>query len=497
MFNIQVKDFGPIIEGAVDLKPLTIFVGPNNSGKSYMAMLLYSLLRSYTPESASWGLPRLFRRGMIRTYPPLLSRPFLSIPGEYYPDDDNIVADLQQFLDNSHRTSDGVVSILFGEFPEAIRSLLDERINESVDTFAATFNQEVQRCYGGEIADMTRMTADVEGFKVRLQQGGPPWHIEMTSANNKIQQTKSDYDLSRETISFRRSHTQLLRSRPAIDDTDLFFLLQMTYEGILDTFYRRFPLSTYYFPAARTGLLQSHKALASFLLSFSPLVGIGPPIDIPRLTGITVDFIRTLIQLEKYDETSLSQVAAFLEGEVLRGNISFESGKLEYPEIYYRNKAGRFPLHKTSSMVSELAPIILFLKYLIGPGDMLVLEEPESHLHVASQRRLARAIAKLVRSNVKVLITTHSENFLGQLSNLIRLGRLSGKERIQRGYHEEDYLMPEEVGAYLFRLDDNQDGSFIEELPVTLEEGIPEDEFSRVIAELYDETVYLDQRISP
>ena len=108
-----------------------------------------------------------------------------------------------------------------------------------------------------------------------------------------------------------------------------------------------------------------------------------------------------------------------------------------------------------------------------------------------------KAVGLLVRSDVKVLITTHSENFLGQLSNLIRLGQLPGEERIQRGYHEEDYLMPEEVGAYLFRLDDYQDGSFIEELPVTLEEGIPEDEFSRVIAELYDETVYLDQRISP
>ena len=496
MFKIQVKDFGPIIEGTVDLKPLTIFVGPNNSGKSYMAMLLYSLLRSYMPESASWALPRLFRRGMIRTYPPLLSRLFANTLAEHGPDADDIVADLRQFLDNSHRTSDGVVSILFGEFPEAIRSLLDKYINESVGALASTFEREVRRCYGSEITNMARMTAGVEEFKIQLQQDAPSWRIGMSSAKNEIQQTESDYDLSRELISFRYSPAEPLRSNSGIDNTELLFLLQNTYAGILDRFYQQFPLHTYYFPAARSGILQSHKALASFVMSRSPLVGI-EPIDIPRLTGVIVDFISSLILLEKDDdETSLSQVAAFLEGEVLRGNIFFESGKLEYPEIFYRNKAGRFPLHNTSSMVSEMAPVILFLKYLIGPGDMMVLEEPESHLHVASQRRLARAIAKLVRSDVKVLITTHSENFLGQLSNLIRLGQLSGEERIQRGYHEEDYLVPEEVGAYLFRLDDHQDGSFIEELPVTLEEGIPEDEFSRVIAELYDETVYLDQRIS-
>ena len=37
MLTISVKNFGPIAEGSVDLKPLTIFVGPSNTGKSYMA----------------------------------------------------------------------------------------------------------------------------------------------------------------------------------------------------------------------------------------------------------------------------------------------------------------------------------------------------------------------------------------------------------------------------------------------------------------------------
>ena len=46
MLKISVKDFGPIIEGTVDLKPLTLFVGPSNAGKSYLAMLIYSLMQS-------------------------------------------------------------------------------------------------------------------------------------------------------------------------------------------------------------------------------------------------------------------------------------------------------------------------------------------------------------------------------------------------------------------------------------------------------------------
>ncbi len=235
--------------------------------------------------------------------------------------------------------------------------------------------------------------------------------------------------------------------------------------------------------------------MASFVVSRSPLVGI-EPIDIPRLTGVVADFISNLLPLEEGEEkTPLYKVAAFLEGEVIRGDISLEASNLEYPEIYYETQSGKFPLHRTSSMVSELAPVILFLKHLITPQDMLILEGPESHLHPPSQFRLAMGIAKPIRASTKVLITTHSENFLAQLSNLIRLSQLSAEERINKGYSEEDYLMPEEVGSYLFRFEDEQGGSFVEELPVTLEDGIPEEAFSKVIEELYDETVYLTRRI--
>ena len=57
MTRIEVKDFGPIAEGAVDLKPLTVFIGPNNSGKSYMALLVYALSRvgAGSATLGQWG----------------------------------------------------------------------------------------------------------------------------------------------------------------------------------------------------------------------------------------------------------------------------------------------------------------------------------------------------------------------------------------------------------------------------------------------------------
>ena len=53
MLTISVKNFGPIAEGSVDLKPLTIFVGPSNTGKSYMATAVYAVMRAVEGPTAS------------------------------------------------------------------------------------------------------------------------------------------------------------------------------------------------------------------------------------------------------------------------------------------------------------------------------------------------------------------------------------------------------------------------------------------------------------
>ena len=43
--RVRVQDFGPIAEAAIDLRPLTVFVGPSNTGKTYLATLVYALHR--------------------------------------------------------------------------------------------------------------------------------------------------------------------------------------------------------------------------------------------------------------------------------------------------------------------------------------------------------------------------------------------------------------------------------------------------------------------
>ena len=44
--NIEVSNLGPIEHGSVSVRPLTILIGPNNTGKTYFAQVLYSVRKA-------------------------------------------------------------------------------------------------------------------------------------------------------------------------------------------------------------------------------------------------------------------------------------------------------------------------------------------------------------------------------------------------------------------------------------------------------------------
>jgi hypothetical protein len=284
---------------------------------------------------------------------------------------------------------------------------------------------------------------------------------------------------------------------------DFLFLLM---GSALTKLFEEVPKSCYYLPAARSGIAQGHKAIASILVRQSSFAAIRP-LEVPTLSGIITDFMGHILTMERAGGQhvrpgveAIEEVVGFLEAEVLRGKIDIERDReVTYPEISYapvsgQPDTGKFPFHKTSSMVSELAPVILFLKYLVRPGDLVILEEPESHLHPASQRQMTRGIARLVNAGVRVIITTHSDYFIGQINNLLKLSRASRQKRAKEGYAAEDCLKSDDVSAYHFRLDDNSGGSRVEELPILPDFGIDEQEFAAVSEALSEETVSL-QRI--
>ena len=46
--ELSISNLGPIESANIELRPLTVFVGPSNTGKSYAATLIYALHNFFT-----------------------------------------------------------------------------------------------------------------------------------------------------------------------------------------------------------------------------------------------------------------------------------------------------------------------------------------------------------------------------------------------------------------------------------------------------------------
>ena len=64
--------------------------------------------------------------------------------------------------------------------------------------------------------------------------------------------------------------------------------------------------------------------------------------------------------------------------------------------------------------VSQTLPVIAAV-LLANPGDLIVLEQPELHLHPDAQLRLAKFFIAAIQTGRKLVIESHSEHFLNQL----------------------------------------------------------------------------------
>jgi predicted ATPase len=50
------------------------------------------------------------------------------------------------------------------------------------------------------------------------------------------------------------------------------------------------------------------------------------------------------------------------------------------------------------------------------PGDFIIVENPESHLHPAGQAKIAEMYAIAANNGVQIIVETHSDHFLKRIS---------------------------------------------------------------------------------
>lgn len=95
-------------------------------------------------------------------------------------------------------------------------------------------------------------------------------------------------------------------------------------------------------------------------------------------------------------------------------DASRRSVKLTYQYEYGDNTTGNYSsLNVGFGLTYVLPVIVLILKS--KPGDFIIIENPESHLHPAGQSKIAELCAIAAQNGVQIIVETHSDHFLNGL----------------------------------------------------------------------------------
>lgn len=483
--ELEVSNFGPIVNASIDLRPLTVFVGSNNTGKSYLSKLIYALHRFFSNARGHLDGSQL-KNQLSETHRSLL------VPDEGI---DALLILTKSVLEEGGANGQGSIT-LTPEICEILSSALGRDKNASL--------QEVVRSFGitdpVELLRRGKPSATRISLRRRISAGSASFCHELMLTRPHDYRTTIpsgvplplEIELDYSTRSSLCNLLDLLDQDPANGDRrQKFFAEASLLLGcqLLTQAFGAFHRPAYYLPADRTGLMHTLRVVASALIENSTSANDHAWSRTRLLSGVVGDFLEQLINIDdSLGRENSYDFAVSIEREILNGSVSIHHSIANGPPHFAFRPNGwkaDLPLTNVSSTVSELVPLVLYLRYVIAPADLLIIEEPESHLHPRDQVELLRQLAELVNLGVRFIITTHSEWFLEELSNIVLRSSLH-KTKGQDVQDLEASLSPEQVGVWLFNLRRRPKGAVVEEAPRG-ESGLFGTGYDEVAIELHNE----------
>jgi predicted ATP-dependent endonuclease of OLD family len=209
------------------------------------------------------------------------------------------------------------------------------------------------------------------------------------------------------------------------------------------------------------------------------------------------DTLSTVVELKSikniHSNSAYQSLATEIEQTILHGKVTVsDDGALQFISEKAPNVV--LPVHLSASIVKNISGLLIYLKHQAKNNELLIIDEPEIGLHPDNQILLARIFAKLINNGIKLLISTHSDYIIRELNNLIMLS--SEKEEIKAkatefGYHSDEKIKPEDVGAYLFEYNvDSERYVSVKNLPVDAN-GFEVDTIDQAISTLNDRSMDL------
>lgn len=462
----KIQNLGIVKEAEIDLgKDLILLCGQNNTGKTYVVYAIYYVLGSKSG---------------------LMNRALTSLYGFQFGNEDKKTTD-HEIVKNP--------MIL-----KLAQELLEKReitINllDYIDELVLPFKDKILQ----EVFDLYETEYPIDSFFVNPSIRNADLVIEFDKTNilkNISQHQFSKYvGLFKSYLSIKLEGTflswLLAEEYYKLDQTiQLNYLAQKLYISLFNTcLFPVYPISQYSFPAQRSAInifatelsliknkiwedASRNKSLLD--LAQKRTYRYSQPIK------DNLEIAQDLVLLSK-QTSEFAYLAEELENSILKGKITVsEYGALLY--VPQENPEVRLEMHMSSSLVESLATISFYLRHLAKKNDCIMIDEPELNLHPDNQILIARFLGRLVNEGFKVIVSTHSDYIIRELSNLIILGNeFSEKQNLMEKYHYQnnELLDKERVGVYYFQ----QGNGIVQNVPIS-KQGIEIDSIDRVITDL-------------
>lgn len=429
--KVTIRNLGVIKEAEIDLKPLTIFVGPNNSGKTWLAYLLSAIFSQEGWDQYTHALATNFIQDTYLLLESAIQRVL---------NEGNGSIDLVQFADEQGE-------IYINNVAHYTQRWLPKYMNTERVTFEGLDIHinigETKKAFLEKISD----TILEEGLSIGLQRKKPLVSVRKEKGKREL------YFYTEGNIKGNMLETLPLQ-----------IIKEFLISSVFGALHRAFYSYTRVFPTERTTFISMlpRNLLAEAANNEAPLQ------DQPAATsGPLLNFLDTMINAllkkpsDREDEVKNStqinsyvQLANMIENNILAGGLDVTTSGLEsLRELLFKPVGGTsLEMSVVSSMVKELSPLVLYLRYLAKPGELLVIDEPEMNLHPEAQAKIVEFLAMLVNAGLHLLVTTHSTYIVDHLINLMDAAEHEDKATIAELFFLErtDAFIPrEKVSVYL------------------------------------------------
>ncbi|MFT5667530.1 MAG: putative ATP-dependent endonuclease of OLD family [Vicingaceae bacterium] len=412
--KVNIQNLGAIKDATFDLsKRLIIFCGPNNSGKTYAAFIIYALTKASLKYFRS-QVHVSFVQDLVKKQETVFNIPVNEIWNYRL----NELKGIKNSLDSIFGITEDVQKTLFDDF--------------SIDILQTKKQFEV----GIPLME----------FQNELKINNTSVIIKKVKGSTEIKLTIKEKSISKDKIDMLELFlTSKLYSLIAFYPFNSSHILPVERNSIY-TFSKELSIQKQEFldRAQELSSKNSNKDPFHWLMRRSTRY----PMPIRDGLEIAED-------LNNYSKTKTEffTLAEEIENELLQGKmIVTKEGEVQYSSNKAKTK--KIPIHLTASIVKTLSSLVFYLKHIANKNELIIIDEPELNLHPNNQVFLTRIFAKLINHGFRILISTHSDYVVREINNLIMASSEKpgvAEKAKQLGYTTDMNLTYDKVGAYLFK----------------------------------------------